>query len=736
MTGQPVSDSTAIDTIAAALLHARSWDRMAAVLGGLTRPAPSKVLNEALEAYIPILQRHLERGRPHEAMSSALAMMFVDSDQAIGLLRRHGRLRASKYGFNATLIANIARAAIKLQPIFRARPDRLAYLNSLIAMSKLAPNVRSLHHEMVQILRTRKDVVIKTILVVINSRYYHRWLNDPTKGSLDTDHYSSEDLSDAVSLIIATYNGLFTLTDNCCNHVDQKAIAADMAVYERLFLAAVRIVKFKEAETLIDGLPYEARLDGETVRIFSSDPDIEKSIRLGYIQSINQTMMRARRLDDQKAPPRLSELIEEGFAQDLFSPFIESVETPVRRIRLRFPEMPQLFGLFEPETVYREEMESLLILDVDHFAEPAELLFPLSDGVTSGDIFRLQRYFNFISCLFQKEIEKVEDEAERMRLTYTSTVVIVSHDSLIRHLNLVFQDEAKARQIIAMLTMDLSKDHLDIQYTPFIDLGSYYAIAPHVVAASNLVRNMIVANRLRKGTLGRIDKMHAAVCGALDAAGFKVRGDFKIRAGGKDMELDIVAWRDDTLFLFECKNAYHPCSTHEMRNSFDHVKVGRDQLNVRASIFGQPAHQKQLFAKLGWNVKPTSHIHTGIIIANRVFHGANLEGHPVRQAHEFINVVSAGILVGGEEPLSLWAGAAFQTSDLCTYLGQNSVVAKQLTALDPHISETRLGYRRLEYVTCILDPQKLADVMLASYGPVQKDVADNKAASSAIAGPS
>jgi hypothetical protein len=233
--------------------------------------------------------------------------------------------------------------------------------------------------------------------------------------------------------------------------------------------------------------------------------------------------------------------------------------------------------------------------------------------------------------------------------------------------------------------------------------------------ASNLVRNTIVANRLRPITIGPTDPMVNAVIEALKQANFQVEADFKLRAGGQDLELDIVAWRDGHLFFFECKNAYHPCSAHEMRNSYDHLKVGCEQLDKRRQIFLDPANQSVLFKKLGWAVQPTVYVHTGIIIANRVFHGAALNGHPVRQAHEFINVLMNGKLVNGDQTLSFWAGPAFQTDDLITYLEGDSVATKQLAALDPIDWEFSMGYRRLIFSSYVLDPRKLYQVLGTSY---------------------
>lgn len=432
------------------------------------------------------------------------------------------------------------------------------------------------------------------------------------------------------------------------------------------------------------------------------------------IQSQNQGWIRARRLNGSNPPPSVREVIEKVFEEEVLETFVELVEKPVKRLRLKLPSAPELFRLFSSDDMLRDEVENLLFLDVDAFSD-LDLSQKITDDVVAIDIFKLQRYFNFISCVYQKKLDGIADDAERYYRTFASTVLIISHAHLFEQMQLIFADERKTRAIIALLTMKPDDPHLDLQYTPLVDLGGHYVIAPHVLAASNLVRNIVVAKRLRQSAIGPVDAMMSEVCGALTAAGFKVRRDFELKASGRKLELDIVAWRDDVLFLFECKNAYHPCSPHEMRNSYDHIKVGRDQLDVRREIFGQPDNQKLLFAKLGWDVSPTTHVHTGIIIANRVFHGATLNGHPVRQAHEFINAVGHGRLVGEDEELSFWAGPEFQTGDLTTYLTGDSIAKKQLAALDPHPIEISLGYRRLVFASYVLDPEKLADVMTESY---------------------
>jgi hypothetical protein len=152
-----------------------------------------------------------------------------------------------------------------------------------------------------------------------------------------------------------------------------------------------------------------------------------------------------------------------------------------------------------------------------------------------------------------------------------------------------------------------------------------------------------------------------------------------------------------------------------MRNSFDHIRVARDQMDVRRELFSDPVNQAKLFDKLGWDERPTSRVYTGIVIANRIFHGAAFGGHPVRQAHELINVLRSGT-IGGDADFKFWKGEAFSTDDLIEYLAGDSVAKKQLQAFERHPITIDLGGRLLIFESHALDPQKQVEIMTESYG--------------------
>ncbi|HEV7368805.1 hypothetical protein, partial [Arenibaculum sp.] len=429
-----------IEKLISLLLAKKSRAAMVAALKDVGRPLPDgdtqKEIEKRLKARVRILGGQLAADQRREAMASALALVMADADFTIMEIRRTGLLRASRYGYQASLIADIAKAILQNRHLLTAQPDRFTYLESVLALARLAPNVRELHDDAGKFLRFRKDEVLKTLLVIVNQAFYSGWIGNLELSPLDPRHYSAEELSEAVSLLLSMYRELFKLTDESCNRVDEKAIKANDPIYDKLLVAAVLINKFREAESLIDGLPYQACLDGRTVTVSSIDPEIEKSVRLGYIQSQGQLMIRARRLSQVSAPPPIKELIEVWFRKGL-EETIEIVEHPVRRLRFKIPAVPEVFNLFSRDEPLRDEIESLLALDVDNFESTGKPFFKITDRVSSSDIFKFQRYFRFISCVYQKKLEEFTDDVEKQLMTYRSTVFIFPRVELINQVSLI-----------------------------------------------------------------------------------------------------------------------------------------------------------------------------------------------------------------------------------------------------------------------------------------------------------
>jgi len=173
----PVSD------LVARPLCAKSQASMLALLRTEARPPATNALSAEVKAHVSVLAGHLAKERPREAIATALAMIFLDPDHAISCMRRDGVLRASQYGYRGSLIGRIAKAVLNVRDVLSASPDRIAYLESVEALSRVAGNAAALKLDIEAKIRAHRTVVLKTIFVVVNSLFYHGWINDPEASS-------------------------------------------------------------------------------------------------------------------------------------------------------------------------------------------------------------------------------------------------------------------------------------------------------------------------------------------------------------------------------------------------------------------------------------------------------------------------------------------------------------------------------------------------------------------------
>ena len=701
------------DYIKLLLRDKKGKDAMVALVSHTERPVATV---DEIKEYISKLNGHFSANRRREAIATALTLVMVDADKTIASLRRSGSLRASRYKFQVACVTEAIKAIYDVRDLLTLRLDRLAYLQSVLALHRLAPEVRNLRDGILATVRPNKKVAIKTLLVVINQLFVNNWRGDAQADANELAHHSAEELAESASTLFDLFRNEFKLSGDCLNYVDEQSLKAKNTTYQTLLIDGVRINKFKEAETFIDGLPYKAVLEDGVVTISSIDPDIEKSVRLGYIQMESQIAVRAYDLSKAKeqgvAPRALNDLVQSAFKAGL-NKLVDIVDEPLRRVVFKMPSAPEMFKLFSENNLFIEEIGSLLDLSSDSYG--ADLYHPIkiNDNLSSFDIFKIQRLFRFVSYVYEEKLNNIIDRKERNLLTLRSVIPTFRYDDILFMLRLVLGNNAE--DALRLLTLDEKREYADMQYAPFIKVGELYAVAPRVVANSNLVRNIVCANNLRSHQIGKIDSMQQAVVNALETAGFLVRAEFEPKIAGKKLETDIFAWRDGSLFIFECKNAYHPCSAHEMRNSYDHLKKAEEQLDVRLDLLRNHNHQTSLFQALKWSVSPSDNVYSGIISANRVFNGAKMGTHPVRQAHEFINVVQNGNVRVLDEKFKFWRGDEFQVADLVDYLEGSTIISDQFAALQPFSRTIQFGLKSLQFISFCMDTQELLAQFKAHY---------------------
>ncbi len=78
---------------------------------------------------------------------------------------------------------------------------------------------------------------------------------------------------------------------------------------------------------------------------------------------------------------------------------------------------------------------------------------------------------------------------------------------------------------------------------------------------------------------GKNDILSERLAQVFQHASWTAKHDLSYKHGGLQGDIDVIAIEGDALFVFECKNSLHPCSTAELRTSLDHILHSQQQLD-------------------------------------------------------------------------------------------------------------------------------------------------------------
>jgi hypothetical protein len=666
------------------------------------------------------------------AVAATLALVLLDADESIAKMRKEGMLRASRYGFNAGCLKKVVDATLSLATEVNASCARLEYLKSILALLELAGPAKQLKASIICRLQLRRSFGVKTLLAIVNYTFAVNWLGDRNKSSRSAQYWSATEFASAFSRLYTMFRNELGIQRNAFHCTDDLASSNHEAVYQSLLVDAASLNEFIDAEVMIDGLPYKAEITGGGVLVSAIDSEFERSVRLGYIQTDHQMAIRvhlSREVNDRRPiVASFNETVQAILGAGLLNS-VTLKDSPMERLVFEIPFIPHLFETLGQDAAFIEEIPFLQGAHLDNFHPDGAGLLPVSETLTSMDLFKVQRIFNLIEMAFQAKLKSIEDEARQQLLRLRSTVMVIRSEELQLILEKILSPEkvAELMSLLSLTTDSSAEDsevYVDLQYKPFLHAvsspGRFIAVGPSVVARSNLVRSVRYASKIKRKTNAKDDPMQAAVVNALEEACFITKDSFEFNIDGRMHETDIFAYRDGVLFVFECKNAYHPCSPHEMRGSYDLLETSRKQLDIRAGWLSNSVNQARLFEAMGWTVPSASRVYTCTVTANRLFTGYKLGVHPVRQAHELINVLTVGQIGRGlDEPsLRFWRAEKFQIDDLIDYLNGKSVVGQHHAAMFPVTRSIDIMGKKLEFAQFAMNLEQASTSMAQAFDVV------------------
>lgn len=612
------------------------------------------------------------KNRNYDASFGMFRFVFFSGfEDPLSEVRKQGVFRASKVKFNPKLIRELL---LELHASEILSVEEQQYVRSVNGLLLVAPDIHNLKKTITTAASTRR-YFLKTVLSIAETKFSDllKFFDErPEKPYVDVlFHNNRESILTAASYLVQVYREVTTplkLRDS--NSIDENI---NHSFYYNLFEAAFAITNFLEAEIKVDFFDYEVRVDNVQKKISVDNIDFETAKSYGYVKTNLRALSQAYIYGALATSKSYNQLLEEFWDAD--SKEEQSIvyvikHQPIERIILRIilAEYGHKVNIFSHNYPFKEEQMQMLAL-MDENYNPDIFKTKIYKNFTCFDIFKLQRYFGFVAFIQKKAYEKLKNDghSESELIRKRSILPVFDKDELVKIFSSITgKSPSECEGLLDKLVNEkpATDEVIDLQYKPILTIENRYLVMPTVFAYSSLWRSLAISENVHFSVFGKYDHMIKSVSDALSHQGFKVQQDFNF---GED-EIDITAVRGEHLFLFECKNPYHPVNDFELRNTYAHLVKGFSQLEKFKNRFRERQALDQFLRNLKAEPRSIKKIHYGVINANRALSGFTKNGFRVFHANELINFISSGEIISDGDKYSCWNSNNFDVLDLISYM--------------------------------------------------------------------
>lgn len=488
---------------------------------------------------------------------------------------------------------------------------------------------------------------------------------------LDFEHACS-----AASFILATLARMQRLGFD-----EKPRPAVDRALGEDCLLSAFWLHELLEQELLVFRMGYRCSRVGSFYRLEAPDDSVGFAISHGYYLTNQIPITRARARFT--GGVRLSALAKSFMAavrDD--SPYKLSLSDGRAHFQYLLREGHVAFAtkLINQEQPYEDEMHELWIACSNLKVDFDRLLsFQIADGLSIRDVLHVQRLMKFLAITRQNELKHADlTESERLE---AQLLMMRRSDFAKIGATLGLPEPILDRFLDCFSWSAAEGEWLDIQYTPVLRIGDIVTIPLFTASYSNLIRNGLMLHNRRFFEDGTIDPLSDDLKTAFEESGHRVWTNLKFSWQGKQWEIDALAIVGSTLLAIEAKNTLLPCSSREMRTTWNHLEKAAEQLDRVRLAFRAPELQIHLEQRLGISLAEFN-LSTCIVTSHWVASGIEFAGHPLRSCDELCNFVANGgghLWIGLKEcPIRFRTTGPLTSQDLAQYLGTDNPVSKRI----------------------------------------------------------
>jgi len=362
-------------------------------------------------------------GTRQEAVSWIALGLRCHPDRLVDEIRRQGIFRCSKYRFHTGQLRPVVSTLLAHAKALSLADDVTHYLQSVSRLLQLGSSVRTLDASLREFLVRRNERALKTVVAVVDSLFMLDHQGDDSRSSENWKHYTKEDLAEAGSYIIHCFDAEIGLRDDHFNFMDEPGLIAGL--YHKLLAKACKIRAFLAAEIFVDAFDYRCALRADVVRVEPPYPELEMSIRLGFIQ--NEQVSWSQRIEriiavnqGQLSLYKAADLFYDRFRDRI----VKLVEEPMKRYVFHYPDIPPFRAFFSEDGLLVEERLHLKEVLESELVTLEELKdFEIRKGITVLDLLKVYRLFGFVSHVTKRHLRQRIGRGARSRISLARTGV-------------------------------------------------------------------------------------------------------------------------------------------------------------------------------------------------------------------------------------------------------------------------------------------------------------------------
>jgi len=591
--------------------------------------------------------------------TNILIKSTIPNDILLINFRKLGVFRISKYHFKSKVVKKLLKSFLEIENLHESDKKYLKNINKLYILNSDIINEYNI------IINNIKDskFLFKKILAEADQEFYKKTfglLDNPEMYFLQSEEISIEDLLECISYFIfclkKSQNPEF-ISETLIN--ESYSATSALIVIESI----KKILIYKDFEIKIDFFDFNVSLKNNQLTI--KNTNIDRAISWGYAKS--KIAMNNNAIKNLKEGKTLIDFLSDLKDKDIKKFYEVKGYSFFERITLKIICIPEFLELFNTRSLYSNESQMLEVLLFDNYYPDSVLDFEVVEGLSIFDIILIHRVFIFTSFIYRKaaEIEYKELES-RNKILLRSILPVFNIKTFTSFITNIYPDlsSEKVSKFLRIFSSDFEKinDSFDLQYTPFISLKNSIIISPTIFCMSNFIRYSLWST---DKSLSIPKQGHDCMINTLEkvfkSKDFIVEKDFKF--GKNEIDLIVIDKNTNNIFIFECKNPYHPVNSYELRNTYRHLLKAQSQIKKFKKNLSDLSTFKNLCSKLKINFNRYN-LHYGVINSNRLFSGHKMDEAYIICAYDLINFLTDGKIIFKMKKFHVWSNNTFEVQDL------------------------------------------------------------------------